>query len=139
MKQAYDVDLSGRMILVLEDEYIIASEFSEALRRAGAVVIGPFPRVKEGLAAVRTGTPIDCAVLDVNLGGERVWPLVDALPLGMPVILTTGYEAGEIPATYAHLPRMEKPVPAGDLIRAVAEQARLQRLQGEPPRSAFRG
>lgn len=123
MEPAKEVDLRGRIILVLEDEYIIASEFSEVLRQAGAVVIGPFPRVKEGLAAVRTGTPINCAVLDVNLGGERVWPLVDALPLGTPVILTTGYEAGEIPATYAHLSRIEKPVPPGDLIRAVAAQA----------------
>src|SRR3712207_6541957 len=100
MRSGGAVDLSGRAVLVVEDDYFIASELADFLRRAGAVVTGPFPGVAEALAAIRTGSPLDYAVLDVNLGGEMIWSVVDALmSRGVPVILATGYGAEVVPST----------------------------------------
>ena len=123
MRRGGAVDLSGRTVLVVEDDYFIASELSDSLRRVGAVVTGPFASVAEGLAAVRTGSALDCAVLGVNLEGEMVWPVVDALmSRGVPVILTTGYEAEVVPPTYAHLTRLEKPTTLRDVAHYITRQ-----------------
>lgn len=124
MRRGKAVDLSGHMVLVVEDDYFIASELSDSLRRAGAVVTGPFASVVEGLAAVRIGSAPNCAVLDVNLEGEMVWPVVDALmSRGVPVILATGYEAEMVSSTYTHLTRLENPVTTRDVTHHVNRQA----------------
>lgn len=112
--------LAGRRLLVVEDEYLIAREVAKALRCAGAAVIGPVPTVGEALDAVaREGAP-DAALLDINLRGEMVYPVVDALAEhGVPVVFATGYDAGSIPDRYAAVPRCDKPAETKTVIRAL--------------------
>ena len=111
--------LRDRRILVAEDEYFIADEIAEALRAAGAVVVGPAATVPEAADLAAAG-PLQGAVLDVNLNGTMIWPVADILvALGVPVLLATGYDAGVVPPAYAHLPRCEKPVTGRELIRAL--------------------
>lgn len=111
--------LRGSRILVAEDEFFIADEIARALAAAGAEVMGPVPDVGRGLVEA-AGRP-DAALLDVNLQGMMVWPLLDALlTRGVPVLLATGYDSGVIPAAYAGVPRYEKPVAPEDLVRALA-------------------
>ena len=117
---APDRGLTGRRILVAEDEFFIADEVAHALEGEGAVVIGPAPTVAQLLALLEAEERIDGAVLDVNLNGEMVWPAVPALlARGVPVLLATGYDAAVVPADYAHLPRCAKPVAMADLTRAL--------------------
>jgi len=53
----------------------------------------------------------DGAILDVNLGGEPVFPVADVLiGRGIPIIFTTGYDASALPERFSHLPRCEKPI-----------------------------
>ena len=113
-------DLAGRRLLVVEDEYLIAREVAQALRRAGAAVIGPVPTVDAALDAVSSaGTP-DAALLDINLRGEAVYPVADALAeRGVPVVFATGYDARSIPDRYAALPRCDKPIETRAVIRAL--------------------
>ena len=60
-------------------------------------------------------------MLDVNLRGEAIWPVVDALlSRDVSVVLATGYDASALPGAYAHLPRCEKPTSGRALIRALA-------------------
>ncbi|MGE0370684.1 MAG: response regulator [Gammaproteobacteria bacterium] len=106
--------LTGRRILVAEDEYMIAEDMADMLAEAGAEALGPVPSVNDALrlvsSSLETGR-IDAALLDVNLRGEAVWPVVDALlSRGVPVVLASGYDASAIPRIYTHLPRCEKPV-----------------------------
>ncbi len=64
---------------------------------------------------------IDSALLDVNLGTNAIWPVVDALlARGVPLVLATGYDVSAIPQAYAHLPRCEKPTSGQDIARAPA-------------------
>ncbi|MBP0496234.1 response regulator [Roseomonas indoligenes] len=115
--------LRGRRILVAEDEYFIADEIAGALEGAGVEVVGPAATVGEATHLAMVERRLDGAVLDVNLRREMIWPVLDALASrGVPVVLATGYDAGVVPAAYAHLPRCEKPVPAGDILRVLAKQ-----------------
>jgi CheY-like chemotaxis protein len=109
----------GKRILVAEDEYLVATVIVEALEMWGAEVVGPALTVERALAL--TSEPLHCAVLDVNLNGHRIYPVADALQArAVPFLFTTGYDARAIPATYAHAPRLEKPVKLAALDRALA-------------------
>ncbi|MFC5344515.1 response regulator [Brevundimonas staleyi] len=105
-------------VLVVEDEYMIAADLRVALQAEGVEVVGPVSNV----AAARTlleQAPVDLAILDVDLGGEVVWPLADELMAkGAPILLATGYSRSALPKRYAALPRSEKPT---DVIRMVRE------------------
>jgi predicted TIM-barrel fold metal-dependent hydrolase len=69
------------------------------------------------------GDQLDGAVLDVNLDGDRVYPIADALlALGIPFVFATGYDLWVIPAVYAGVPRCEKPIRVSLLSRLLAEQ-----------------
>ena len=114
--------LQNCRILVAEDEYLIAVEIAETLSDAGAEALGPVPGVGDAVCLIAAEGRIDGALLDVNLGGEAIGPVVDALlARSVPLALATGYDAGAIPRAYAHLPRCEKPASGRDLARALAQ------------------
>ncbi|WP_210242009.1 hypothetical protein [Mesorhizobium sp. B2-7-1] len=69
-------DLSGRVVLVVEDEYYIATDASRALQGAGAEVFGPFPSEEAARAEIAVRRP-DAAVLDINLGSGPLFKLAD--------------------------------------------------------------
>ncbi|MCK1282598.1 response regulator [Bradyrhizobium sp. 44] len=103
--------LLGRRLLVVEDEYMIAADLARALEDRGAEVIGPAGSVEDALNLVAAEQRIDGAVLDINLRGERSYPVADALRTrGVRFVFTTGYDAWAIPDAYAAVPRVEKPV-----------------------------
>ena len=114
--------LQGRRILVAEDEYMIAEEISEVLGEAGAEVLGPVASVSNAMHLITADHRIHGALLDVNLGNEAIWPVVDTLlARGVPLVLATGYDASAIPQIYLHLPRCEKPASGQDLARVLAQ------------------
>lgn len=103
--------LAERRILVVEDEYMIADELVSLLVRAGAKVVGPVASVDDALHLLATEHELDAAVLDVNLLGKMVWPVVEELlERGVPLVLSTGYDISAIPARYARILRCEKPI-----------------------------
>lgn len=65
--------LKGRTILVVEDQHLVAEELTEGLRAAGCSVVGPALTLGDALQCADKAF-MDCAVLDINLGGEFVWP-----------------------------------------------------------------
>jgi DNA-binding response OmpR family regulator len=103
--------LSGKSVLMVEDEYLIADALCCAFEMEDVQVVGPFSSVASAMDALDKGVTADAAVLDVNLNGERVFPLADRLMAdNVPIILTTGYDGDAIPRDYAHLERLQKPV-----------------------------
>ncbi|WP_111981310.1 response regulator [Dyella jiangningensis] len=112
--------LEGKAIVLVEDEYLIADVLRSALELEGARVLGPYPSVDTALKSSERLTEADVAVLDVNLKGGHVYPLVDHLMTqGIPVVLTTGYDADSIPSAYAHLPRLLKPILSRELVECI--------------------
>lgn len=102
--------LRGCRVLIVEDEYLIADDLRNALTGAGAEVLGPIGSV-EGATDFIAGEPrIDAAILDVNLRGEMVFPVADALrERGVPFAFATGYDQWALPDRFADAPRYEKP------------------------------
>lgn len=89
---------STALILVVEDEFLIAMELESTLESAGYQVLGPAPNVSAALAVLRTEKP-DAAVLDVDLAGEWVTPVAEVLrAMSVPFILTSGYGAADLRA-----------------------------------------
>lgn len=112
-------------MLVVEDEYLIADELVKELRGSGAEVIGPVPTLDRAIALATMERGIDAAVLDINLRGQLVYPLVDVLSArGLLIVFATGYDAGVIPAEYAGFARCEKPVTAGAITEALTLAAK---------------
>ena len=112
--------LKGIRVLVVEDEYLVAALIEEMLESAGCVVIGPIPRVPEALEAVDRDT-CDAAVLDINLAGERIDPVAEALSKrNVPFVFVTGYGTTGLPRDYTQRPRICKPFKMAELLGTVS-------------------
>jgi DNA-binding response OmpR family regulator len=108
--------LKGVRVLVVEDEYFVAIMLEEMLESAGCVVMGPVPRLQEALDAV-DHEDYDVALLDVNLAGERIDPVADALcERDVPFMFVTGYGANALPREYAERPHIGKPFRMAELL-----------------------
>jgi CheY-like chemotaxis protein len=115
--------LSGRRVLIVEDDYFLAYDLKDELARAGAEVVGPVGRLSDALRLVTMGEPLDAAVLDINIGGQLVYSVADALRArNVPFVFTTGYDAEVIPAEYAEVTRYEKPTKLAKLGEALFGQ-----------------
>lgn len=114
-------DLTGRSILVVEDDYYLASDTAAALRGAGAAILGPCPSEYATFALLATKRPTH-AVLDLNLGGGGPrFAIAEALQaLGVPFLFLTGYDPEVIPPAMAGVPRLQKPVSPATVAEAVA-------------------
>jgi CheY-like chemotaxis protein len=112
--------LTSRRVLVVEDEYFLADDMARALEQVGAEVVGPVPSVARALAVLASGESVDAAVLDINLRGEMVFPVADALRArGTPFVFSTGYGRASVPAAYRDVPRWEKPFTAENFAKAL--------------------
>ena len=124
------MDLEGKRILVVEDDYYLADEMCQDLRRQGAVVLGPAPTPFYAMQLLgRRG--VDGAVLDVRLHGTTVFSLADELTRrGTPILFATAYGDEAMPERYKCRPRLTKPYDRSRLIEAILEI--WQRRQPEP-------
>ncbi|WP_164899289.1 response regulator, partial [Mesorhizobium sp. M1A.F.Ca.IN.020.06.1.1] len=84
-------------------------------------VVGPAPSVQQALEQI-DGVELDGAVLDVNLHGERSFPLAEHLAARhVPFLFLTGYDSATVfPDQFRDSPRLSKPVDSKVLIEAVA-------------------
>lgn len=85
-----------KRILVVEDEPLVAMMLQDMLDDIGFDVIGPAMRVEAALVLINT-EPLDAAILDVNLGRERSYPVAERLAaMGIPFAFATGYGAAGV-------------------------------------------
>ena len=112
--------LQGRRILVVQDDFVTAEDLKAELESLGAEVLGPVANLPGALDRLAAGPAPDAAVLDINLGGDLVYPLADLLKARqIPFVFATGYEEEAIPAPYAGLPLFVKPVNMAEVMRAL--------------------
>jgi DNA-binding NtrC family response regulator len=100
--------LSGKRILVIEDEAIIAEMVEEMLTQLETIVVGPAGTLAKGIELARNEA-IDAAVLDVNIRSERVDPIAETLiKRHIPFVFATGY-GDAFGAGNGRAPVLEKP------------------------------
>lgn len=114
--------LSGRSILVVEDDYHIASDLAFQLSSANIDVIGPVANVDNALKLIGSKPDLAGAVLDIRLGDGDVFPVADELKrLGLPYVFATGFEPDLVPARHADRMLLRKPVEADAIVAAISE------------------
>lgn len=112
--------LHGKRILVLEDDYYLASDAQALLEGVGARVVGPFGRACRE-ADIPDAGALDAAIVDINLGRGPSFDFARLLAdRGVPFVFVTGYDAAVLPDDLAHRPRLQKPVRDRDLVAALA-------------------
>src|SRR6188768_229579 len=111
--------MSHRVLLV-EDDFLIATLSKAMLESIGCEVVGPVPSLERGLKLIAE-TPIDAAVLDVQIIGGTSIPIAEALVArGKPVVFVSGFaDLPELPESLKHCLRLEKPVMDDELANAI--------------------
>ena len=129
--------LAGLSILIVEDEMLLAMDIEELVRCAGCSVIGPVGTMPEALRKLRETRP-DAAILDVNVSGELVFPVADALAdVEVPFMIVTGYGRDHVPPRHRERPFIQKPYKAAVLIETLASMIRsAQAERAARPKSA---
>jgi two-component sensor histidine kinase/CheY-like chemotaxis protein len=126
--------MAARRVMIVEDEALVALVLADQLTDMGVSVVGPCGGVAAAKAAIAEND-LDAAVLDVNLGGELVYPVAEVLHAkGIPFIFVTGYGQESIDKRFAFAPVLEKPIEHETLAEVLG-----QSLETVPLRQAQAG
>lgn len=102
--------LLGLEILLVEDEALVAALLEDMLAEFGCILAGAAATISEALATVEAAAVIDAAILDVNLGGEKVFPVADILVgRGVPIVFSTAYGPADLAERYPQARILQKP------------------------------
>ncbi|MBU1347758.1 MAG: response regulator [Alphaproteobacteria bacterium] len=102
--------LTGRRILVVEDESLVAMLLETILEDMGCTPVGPIATVDEALEIVADDPSLDAALLDVNVAGREVFPVASALKArNVPFVFSTGYGEGGLPDEWRGQATIQKP------------------------------
>lgn len=120
--------LTGRRILVVEDEYFLADDIGKALRALGAEIAGPVGHIEDAIEMLHDGGVLDAAVLDVNIRAKPIFPVARELRARqVPFVFTTGYDRISIEPEFQDVPIWEKPIDVGAMVQNLASL-----LDGQP-------
>src|SRR5208282_2961430 len=101
--------LTGKRLLVVEDEVLVAMDIVAALEGAGAEVVGSPATAKDALNIIND-TSLDAALLDANLRGDPVTEIASALAaLNVPFLFVTGYGPESLPKGFGGTLMLSKP------------------------------
>jgi len=101
--------LSGRRILVVEDERLIALDIRNFLQGYGCAVLGPVSTTAAALALIDEQLP-DAAILDVHLGAETSEPVAEALRAhGRPFLVLSAFRQYHLTGALSEAPLLSKP------------------------------
>ena len=106
-------------VLIAEDEFLVGVQLEEDLRSAGCSIVGPFSTLEAATRASRRER-FDLAILDINLNGDKVYPLADELSSrGVPFIFLSGYVSAALPERFRESPQIAKPHDPAALIKEI--------------------
>ena len=113
----------GALVLVVEDELMIATTLEFALESQGYRVLGPVATVDDALALLDQTRP-DLALIDYRLATTTTEALLPSLvSRAIPVCVLTGYNRCQLPPAYADFTTLEKPFRLQTLMQALERLA----------------
>lgn len=122
MLTSQNVDFTGKNILIVEDEALIAMEMAEAIEAAGGTILGPVPSVEAAMDLVHGDHRIDGAILDVRLTDGISFEVAQALKkVDVPLIFVTGYDDWFMPSDLDDVPVERKPSDPENIVRILFE------------------
>lgn len=112
--------LDGVRVFVVEDEFAVLLLMEDMLAALGCVVAATASRMPDAIDRAAK-LDFDAAVLDVNVGGQRVFPVAEILAARrVPIVFSTGYGVTGIEARWRDRPILQKPFHERDLGEAIA-------------------
>ncbi len=121
-------NLHGLRIFVVEDEQLIVMLLEDMLADLGATMAAQAGYLSEALKVAEVGN-FDVAILDLNLGGTKVFPVAEALAVkGKPFVFASGYGATGIPAEFSAHPVVAKPYQLEEIAAALEKICPVKRL-----------
>jgi CheY-like chemotaxis protein len=110
---------TGRRVLVVEDELMIRMLLDGMLTDLGHTIAAEAGGIEEAIALAKAAE-FDLAILDVNLNGQPITPVVEILiQRGLPFVFATGYGARGVPEAYRANPTLQKPFQSEALAQAI--------------------
>ena len=104
---------AGKRVLVVEDELMIRMLLQDMLADLGHTLAGEAGRIEEALALAKEAA-FDVAILDVNLNGQPISPVVEILiDRGLPFVFATGYGQRGVPEAVSQHADPAEAVPGG--------------------------
>ena len=108
--------LSGRRVLVVEDEMMVLMLIEDMLADLGCESVTAAATVDQAIALIDAQV-FDAAMLDLNLNGNKSHPVAAALAVrGVPFVFSTGYTAHDMREGYRDRPLLKKPFQYEELI-----------------------
>ena len=113
--------LSGRRILIVEDEMMIALFLQDIIKELGGGVMAIAPRSAEALKLIKANPgAVDATILDVNLGDTTSHDIAATLDAhGIPFAVATGYDNAPQLAGFEGHPIIQKPYNRIDVERGL--------------------
>jgi CheY-like chemotaxis protein len=109
----------GKRVLVVEDEMMIRMLLEGMLDDLGHTVAGEAGEINEAMALAEQAE-FDVALLDVNLNGRPITPVVEILVArGVPFVFASGYGKRGVPEAYRGSPTLQKPFQVEALAEAI--------------------
>ncbi|MDZ4789883.1 MAG: response regulator [Hyphomicrobiales bacterium] len=113
-----DKPISDLRILVVEDEMMLLMMVEDILAGLGCKSVAAAATVKQALALIDAQV-FDAAMLDVNLNGDKSFPVADELARrGVPFMFSTGYSVDGLTEGYRDRPVLKKPYHVRELVHA---------------------
>lgn len=114
-------DAGSPLVLLVEDELLIAECIQSTLSDHGFEVLGPVATVDQARALIAARRP-DLALIDYRLARGTTEPLLEDLESrSIPACVLTGCGKHQLPCTYDGYPVLEKPFHSTDLIAAITQ------------------
>jgi DNA-binding response OmpR family regulator len=120
--QAPGDPLPGRRVLIVEDDPYITLALEDTLTDFGMIVAGAARTVADALRLAESAS-FDLALLDVNIGHDRIDPVADVIHArGIPFVFTTGCGRAGLPEAYLQQAIIEKPFYVEEILRALRDE-----------------
>ncbi|WP_038960176.1 response regulator [Bradyrhizobium japonicum] len=111
--------LSGRRVLIVEDEMLVLMMIEDMLADLGCKSVTSAATVAKALALI-DAQAFDFAMLDVNLNGSDSRPVAEALSAcGVPIVYSTGNTDHGSRDGYSDRPVLRKPFTYEELVAIV--------------------
>ncbi len=113
--------LKGLRMVVIDDNYLLATSVASVLEFAGGNVLATLPSLDDALHYFSAGPGVDAVVLDVDLAGSPSYPIAELLDQnGIPFLFVTGYDSHAIDERFRERMVCMKPVSPDLLCMAIA-------------------
>ncbi|BDA85624.1 response regulator [Aureimonas sp. SA4125] len=110
----------GLKVFLVEDESLVAMQPEDMVADLGCDCVGLAMKLSRALDMLDVIAAIDVAILDVNLGGDKVYPVAERLrQRNVPIVFATGYGRAGVDAAWQSCEVVQKPYTMEQIASAV--------------------